>query len=350
LDKEVWSISDYEYRSFLETHWRKIRDLHFRETPYWISRVKKYGIESDGLKLDDFLRHPASLCDENDLIERPFEYFIPKSLLGAQSKDIGIYTSSGSTGKKKNAPWDNEALDYDSRFLSYILDMYEIPKGLNFLVAGPSFPAPFQPIMEKLAKERNGLFYFAPLETRGLKKHLDSVDTSKLDITSDSFLNARLSPSVEYQLEILGKEKIGVLGIALFSLPLFVRAAGFENVLLVYCGGMEIPPEQYKYWKKELEAKGKKLVTSYGHYIFGLIFDAPGEGLTYYPPLPQSLLHVVKRDDPYELVDYSQRGRVRFLRMSKALLWSQVERDYADRAAPVKEFNWDGVRNITSSF
>lgn len=349
LERPAWLVSNKEYQDLLQEHWEKIRDLHFKETPYWIDRAKKYGIKPESLyTLKDFLNHPISLCDESELKEKSFEYFIPEVVLKTKKNKIGIYTSSGSTGKKKNAPWDDDAFNYNSRFLNYILDLYEIPKDLNFLIAGPSFPAPFQPIMEKLAKERNGLIYFAPIETRELKTYFATIDPSKLDIKNDPFLNARLSPAIEYQLDILGKEKIGFLGTALFSLPLFIEAKGFENVKMVYCGGMEIPLEQYKYWKKELEAMDKKFVTSYGHYMFGLIFDVHDEKPTYYPPSPLSLLYVVKEDDPYGFVDYGKRGRVRFLRMSEALLWSQIERDYAERVAPQGEFKWDGVRNITT--
>jgi hypothetical protein len=354
LEKPAWMCTKEEYNDLEQKYWEFIRNLHFEEggTPYWMEKAKEYGVnpKKDLAALTDFLNHEISLCNENELKEKPFGYFIPESVLKIEKNNIGIYTSSGSTGKKKNAPWNNNAFDYNSKFLSHVLDSYGIEKGSNFLIAGPSFPAPFQSIMEKLAKERNGLIYFAPIETRELKTYFSTIDPSRFDIESNPFLKARLSPSVEYQLDILGKEEIGVLGIALFSLPLFMRAKGFENVKLIYCGGMEIPSEQYRYWKKELEAMDKKIVTSYGHYMFGLIFDVPNEELTYYPPSPLSLLYVVKEDDPHIFVDYGERGRVRFLRMSEALLWSQPERDYAERVSPQNEFKWDGLKNITSSF
>jgi hypothetical protein len=62
------------------------------------------------------------------------------------------------------------------------------------------------------------------------------------------------------------------------------------------------------------------------------------------------LLYVVKEDDPHSLVNYGERGRVRFLRMSKSLLWSQTERDFAERVAPQREFKWDGIKNITTQY
>jgi len=338
----------------LDKYWEKIKNIHSK-TPYWKEKSQKIGISiKEFKKLEDFLNHPISLCEENELKERPLEYFMPEEIIRRKKDDIHICTSSGSTGKKKNAPWSNEAIDYNSEYLSELLDMYNIPKDLNFLILGPSYPAPFQLIMEKLAKKRNGFIYFAPVEMREIKKYLDSVDFSKYsfdDLLNDAFFKARISPAIEYQLDILEKEKISVLGSTPFLLPFFAKCKGFENVKLIYFGGMEIPSEQYKLWKEDLSKMDKKLITSYGHYMFGLIFNTPNEELTYFSPSPLSSLYVVKEDNPFDSVEYNENGKVRFLRMDSTLLWSQVERDYATRVqSNISSIKWDGVKNITTKY
>ena len=76
----------------------------------------------------------------------------------------------------------------------------------------------------------------------------------------------------------------------------------------------------------------------------------PDAELTYYPSAPQTHLYVVDEKDPFKLVRYGERGRVRGLKMDEAMLWCQVERDYAERAAPCEHYKWDGVKEIKATF
>jgi len=332
--------------------WGRIRNLHFDErngSPFWIKRAKKFGIhpEKDLSSLEDFLMSKISLCDENELKAKPLEYFVPRSVLYERS--FVPMTSSGSTDKKKTVPWTMEAVEHNAEHLSKILKLYGIEERINWLLTGPSDPAPFKYVMDSLVKEMKGTLYFASVETRGLKSHLAVKENDKLDlekIFSDCFLKAVLGPAVEYTIDVLRREKIEFLGTALFFLPFLENQEGFENVRFVYVGGMEISNALYRFWKRRLEKHGAKLITSYGHFMFGVIFDLPSQSLTYYPPAPLSLLLVTEPDDPFKVVKYGERGRVRYLRMDEAMLWCQQERDYAERAAPHNHFNWDGVKEI----
>ncbi|MEM4508353.1 MAG: hypothetical protein QW122_01840 [Archaeoglobaceae archaeon] len=83
--------------------------------------------------------------------------------------------------------------------------------------------------------------------------------------------------------------------------------------------------------------------------MFGLTFDSPNEPLTYYPYIPRILFFTVRdKNEPSELVNVGQRGYVRFVVLSKELLWSQVERDTAIRV--VGDNGVEGVREIQPKF
>ena len=341
-----------------EEYWEWIRNLHFDESngsPYWVERAKKFGInpKKDLETLESFLLSEISICDENELKIRTDEYFIPKKTL--KEKPIHRLTSSGSTsGEKKVSYWTDEGLSHNSKHLAKVAKLYGVEEKMKWIVTGPSYPAPFQPLMENLVlREMRGDLYFVPIETQHLKKKIAEIPPQELDLKkllSIPYFEARLKPVWDETVKYLNTRKIDFLGTTLFMLPHLEEQEGFENVKFVYVGGMEIPFELYKFWKNRLEQEGKKLITSYGHYIFGLFFDLPSNELTYYSAAPQSFLFVTEEQDPFKFVKYGERGRVRYLKMDEAMLWCQQERDYAERVGPNEYFEWDGVKQIKAKF
>lgn len=341
-----------------DAHWERVRDLHFDKengSKYWIEKAKKYGIDpkKDLPNLESFLMNEISLCDERDLLAYPEEYFIPKKTL--KEKPVHRMTSSGSTtGIKKVSYWTDDALSFNAKHLAEVAKLYGIKEGMKWVITGPSYPAPFEPLIEKLVlNEMKGALYFIPVETEQLKKRIAELSPRELTlekILENPYFEARLGPVWRETVKYLKTRKIDFLGTTLFMLPELEKQDGFENVKFVYVGGMEIPKDAYKFWKKVLENQNKSLLTSYGHYIAGLFFDLPNAKLTYYPAAPQSLLFVTEEQNPFKLVKYGERGRVRCLKTSKAMLWCQQERDYAERVAPFDHFNWDGIKEVEAKF
>ena len=350
----------------LDEHWEKVRDLTFDDedgSPYWIKKRKEFNINprKDLETINDFLFNEISICDEKDLEKYPLEYFIPKRIL--KERSFIPMTSSGSVNKKKTVPWTMEAVRENGKHEAKLLKLWGVKEKINYLFAGPSDPAPFKYIMDSLVEEMKGTIYFAPVETRELKRYFAdrskfAFEMSKMDdtkklrefILKDSFMKVRMGPCLEYTDEILSREKIEFLGTMLFWLSALEKHEGFKNVKFVYVGGMEIPFDLYKYWKERLEAEDKKLLTSYGHHKFGVFFDLPEQPLTYYPSAPLSLLFVTDEEDPFKLVKYGERGRIRYLSLDKAMIWCQQERDYAERVGSNKYFSWDGVKEIKAKF
>ena len=348
-----------------QEYWEEIRELNFDEregSPYWIEKIKEFNVNPEDLNtIEDFLQHPISICDEDDIKRNPIEYFIPKKIL--KERNFIPLISSGSMGKKKTVPWSEEAIEENGKHLAKILKLYGVKENSNYLFVGPSYPAPFEPIASSLVKKMKGTIYFAPIETKGVKKDLsekqdlvyemaraDNMEKLKEILSRDISLKERFEPCLEYVDDILGKERIDFLGTAPFWLNSLENHRGFENVKFVYVGGMEMPPEIHKFWKERLKSEGRELITSYGHFRFGLAFDLPNQSLTYYFHAPLTLLFVTKEENPYELVNYGERGRVRYLSLDKAMLWCQVERDYAERVTPNQYFSWDGVKQIKAKF
>ena len=349
--------SQNEYKELQRKCWEEIRDLHFGEngSPYWVKKAKHFGIDyrKDLPDLESFLMQEISVCDERDLKEKPEEYFIPEKTL--KEKPVHRMTSSGSTtGEKKVSFWTDEGLSYNAKHLAKVAKLYGVKEGMKWVVTGPSYPAPFEPLMEKLVlREMRGDLYFVPVETEQLKKKIAELPQQELTLEkllANPYFEARLGPVWRETVKYLNTRKVNFLGTTLFMLPDLEKQKGFENIKFVYVGGMEIPKEAYKFWKARLEEQGKKLITSYGHYIFGLFFDLPNAELTYYSAAPQSFLYVTEEQDLFKLVKYGERGRIRYLKMDEAMLWCQQERDFAQRVKPNEYFSWDGAKQIEAKF
>jgi hypothetical protein len=344
--EELFEVPAWQrnYRKTIEEVWPDLRDLQFDSklgSRFWVERAAKFGVnpKRDFKSLDDFLTHKISDYNESVLNEHPPEFFIPKNI---KRSELFSYTSSGSTGPKKETYWSNISLDYSARYADYVFDQYGIDKGIDWIVSGTFL---FHRILEKTIKMREGMIHEESVQTRGAKEFFDKAkEMSPTEFVKTSFYEHRVQPVIEYYIKTLGRCKIGGITAPLFMLPPLIGANGFENVKTIYPSGMEIPFEQLRFWRKQLP--DKKFLISYGHHQTGLAFASPEfEVPTYYPPVPLSLIYVVKEDNPFKLVDYGERGRLRLARLDY-MLWVQTERDYAKRVEPSGIFKWDGFRDV----
>ncbi|MFH8120113.1 MAG: hypothetical protein QXS37_04905 [Candidatus Aenigmatarchaeota archaeon] len=344
LDKELYNK--------IEKRWEKIKRIHFDEehgTPYWHDNIKEYGLKIQEVKkysLEEFLSSELSLGDEKKIREKSCFYFIPRQIVQKEIHKLMPLTSSGSTNPKKTIAWHENSIKEN---VKYIVDSFrkdwKMSDRLNCLVLGPSFPAPFEELMRGAIKELRGFLFFAPVETRGLKKLFT-------DPNNKDKIYERMWPALEYMEEILSKYDIHFIS----STPDLWRDLNkkisddkkidIKNIRYVYFGGIEVSREVLEDLKKEF--KNINFITSYGHFIFGLIFDTPKEPQTYSPYLPALLFFVVKEDDPFSLVKDGERGLVRYVVLRPELLYSQVERDTAIRV--VGESGIEKVREIKPTF
>lgn len=349
IGKSLSNLSNDLYKK-LEERWEEVKKYHFNEdggSPYWLKKIRTIDLKVSDVKhmtLEEFLESDLSQCDENEVNkERPL-YFVPKKLWN-EPHQLYFTTSSGSINRKKTIGWHKDSVEENACHIFNSFKKYwEIPEYSKFLIIGPSYPAPFQLIIRRLVELLKGFLYFAPLETRGIKKLLSQPETVEL-------IFQRIEPALEYFIDILCKEEINFISstpeILLYLKQNEEISKKLENITYIYFGGIEVSREMLEKTKKEYPHS--KILTSYGHYMFGLTFDSPNEPLTYYPYIPRILFFTVRdKNEPSELVNVGQRGYVRFVVLSKELLWSQVERDTAIRV--VGDNGVDGVREIQPKF
>jgi hypothetical protein len=77
-------------------------------------------------------------------------------------------------------------------------------------------------------------------------------------------------------------------------------------------------------------------------------FDpADNYDVIYYPPSPRAMIEVVDPDEPGQMVEYGQWGRVRLTTLTKEFFMPRfLERDEAKRMPPCERYPWDGVANV----
>jgi len=64
-------------------------------------------------------------------------------------------------------------------------------------------------------------------------------------------------------------------------------------------------------------------------------------------PQPRAVLELVDPSDAERRVAYGETGRVMLTTLTREFFMPRfLERDEAERAAPVAGFPWDGVRNV----
>jgi len=346
LKQPAWEYQRKEDYAGLESrYWEYIRDIHFDEktgSNFWLDRAKEFKLNpsQERMTLQEFLEHKISHFDEDVLRPHPCDYFIPRS---TRKTDVEVHTSSGSVGAKKETYWTKQALAYLAHYGDYMFDLHHVPRDIDWLVTGTLL---FYRVVNDIVNRRGGLVHVDLLQTRGFKRFItDAANLPPEEVSRTPFYQLTINPMMEFYSNVLGREKIGGMVVALFMLPACVSLPGFQCIRAIYLSGTQIPSAELKHWRNQLP--DKIFLTSYGHHQLGLCFAHPDfEVPAYYPPAPVSLIFVVDPEEPLRLVEYGQRGRIRLLRMDEALLWVQTERDFGVRVSPHKTLHWDGVSDV----
>ena len=109
---------------------------------------------------------------------------------------------------------------------------------------------------------------------------------------------------------------------------------------------------QFHRFAREELVPGIDFVPTYGNTLMGLAcckpFDrADDYAIIYYPPQPRAVIELVDPDDPSRTVDYGETGRVMRTTLTREFFMPRfLERDEAERAAPIAQYPWDGVENL----
>lgn len=344
-------------RRRLDEHVREVVRWHFDPAtgcPFWLDRARGLGFDPrreiggyDDLRLFGHF-------DDEWLRGGPIRRWVPRGLAG---RAIAVFETGGSTGlPKSRINVDDFRIDYEE--VSERLPADGFPPGADWLMLGPTGPRRLRLAIEHLAQHRGGICFHVDLDPRWVNRLIRDgrpreLETYKSHVVEQGLSLLRAHASIR----------------CLFTTPKLLAALG-ERVALprlgirgVFCGGTEMSPQFHRFACEEL-IPGVSFYPVYGNTLMGLACTAPRGAappaaaappadhaarwaITYYAPQPRAVLELVDPADPERGVEYGETGRVMLTTLTRELFMPRfLERDEAERAGPVAELPWDGVRNV----
>ncbi|MGA1238022.1 MAG: hypothetical protein ACO34E_14305 [Limisphaerales bacterium] len=333
-------------RERLDAHVREIIGWHFSpETgcPFWLGWAAKAGWDprEEVKSFDDLLGRFPHFQDEWLRDQQP-EVWVPAAFKG---KPYNIFETGGTTGMpKQRIGWSDYKVDYEE-FSGKVSDEH-FPRGVAWMMVGPTGPRRLRLAIEHLANFRGSPCYFVDLDPRWVKKV----------IAQKQFDQARayMEHVVDQAVTLLRHRKIS----GLFTTPKLLEAIA-EKVDLydagirgVFCGGTTMAPQYVRYIVEEVLEGRIGFYPTYGNTLMGLAASVPlvpedQFSITYYAPQPRAVLRVVDPEQTDKLVEYQGWGRVELTTLTKEFFMPRfLERDEAIRRPARGPYAWDGVAEV----
>ncbi len=289
-------------REQLDAHTREIVAWHFHPdtgTPFWLEKAKSFRFNPlkevkgfEDLKL-------FGLFEDDWLRGGPVRRWVPKAL---QNKPIFVFETGGTTGiPKSRVLIEDFRIDYEM-FSDTLPEKY-FPKGSNWLMLGPSGPRRLRLAVEHLCQYRGGT----------TPKLLDAL-AARLEKDGSSLAQT------------------GITG--------------------VFCGGTEMTSQWIRFAIEEILGPNIYIAPTYGNTLMGLAAaEMPAASdnfkISYYAPQPRAVVQVVDFDNPDNVVEYGQSGRVMLTTLTKEFFVPRfLERDEGEREPPSAKYPWDGVSGV----
>lgn len=334
-----------ENRDKLDAHVREIVEFHFNPetgSEFWLNYAEKLDFdprkEIGGYADLKVLGH----FQDSWLRGGPVRKWVPKALM---DRPKYVFETGGSTGVPKTRVNIND-FQTDYELFSHTLSDESFPKGADWLMLGPTGPRRLRLAIEHLAQYRGGLAFFVDLDPRWVNKLIKRGAYEEMQLYKDH--------SIGQALNILrAHDNVQCL----FTTPklletlcekIDLRKAGIKGI---FCGGTEMNAQFHRFAREEL-VPGIDFVPTYGNTLMGLAVHKPFDpadnyAIIYYPPSPRAVFEIVNPDDPEQVVEYGQTGRVMLTTLTKEFLMPRfLERDEGERVAPIEAFPWDGVMNL----
>jgi hypothetical protein len=334
-----------EAQTKLDIHVREIVHWHFDPatgTPFWIEFAKKLNFdpckEIHGYRDLKLLGH----FEDEWLRGGPVRRWVPK---GFEGEPVSIFETGGSTGVPKSRI---NIQDYqtDYELFSETLSDDSFPPGSDWLMLGPSGPRRLRLSIEHLAQFRGGICFMVDLDPRWVNKLIKAGKLQELQEYKNHVIEQAL-------IILKAHENIKCV----FTTPKLLEAL-CEKISLVkygitgiFCGGTEMNAQFHRFAREEL-VPGIDFVPTYGNTLMGLACHKPFDpadqyAIIYYPPSPRAVFELVNPDNPEQPVDYNQTGRVMLTTLTREFFMPRfLERDEGERAEPIDQYPWDGVRNL----
>jgi phenylacetate-coenzyme A ligase PaaK-like adenylate-forming protein len=330
----------------LEEHLREIIDWHFSpETGclFWLDWSREAGWDPRR-EIKTFADLIARFPHFEDEWLRDLQ---PEVWVPAKFKDrpYNIFETGGTTGMpKQRIGWDDYKTDYEE-FSAKISDEH-FPRGMAWLMVGPTGPRRLRLAIEHLANFRGSPCYFVDLDPRWVKK---VIARKELDQA-----RAYMEHVVEQAVTILKYRKVA----GLFTTPKLLEALGEKlnlskaGIRGVFCGGTTMTPQYVRFLIEEVLGEGIGFYPTYGNTLMGLAASVPlrpedNFSITYHAPQPRAVLRVVDPARTDQLVPHGQWGRVELTTLTKEFFLPRfLERDEAIRRPPCELYPWDGVGEV----
>ena len=332
-------------RTGLDAHVREIINWHFSpETgcPFWLEYAENLGFDPRK-EIEGYadLKHLGHFEDEW-LRGGPVRRWVPKAYA---DEPIYVFETGGSTGVPKSRISVRDFhIDYE--IFSESLSDEGFPPGSDWLMLGPTGPRRLRLAVEHLAQHRGGICFHVDLDPRWVNQLVRYGKNEELDAYKNHVIGQALNV-------LRAHENVQCL----FTTPKLLEAL-CEKISLpkvgikgIFCGGTEMDAQFHRFAREEL-VPGIDFIPTYGNTLMGLAackpFDpADNYAIIYYPPQPRAVIELVNPENPEELVDYGETGRVMLTTLTKEFFMPRfLERDEAERAEPIPEYPWDGVENL----
>ena len=332
-------------RQSLDAHVREMVGWHFGERtgcPFWLEFAA--GLDFDPVREIGGYRDLKLLGHFQDewLRGGPVRRWLPRGLAG---EPVSVFETGGSTGVPKyRVNIRDFRIDYE--LFSATLSEETFPLGADWLMLGPSGPRRLRLAVEYLAQLRGGICFMVDLDPRWVNKLIKYGKHRELEDYKTHV--------VDQALQVLrSHENVRCL----FTTPRLLESLGGKislsraGITGIFCGGTEMDAQFHRFAREEL-APGVDFVPAYGNTLMGLACSKPfdpadGYAITYYPPQPRAVIELVSTAPPHHAVGYGERGRVMLTTLTREFFMPRfLERDEADRVAPIAPYPWDGVRNL----
>ena len=334
-----------ESRKSLDAHVREIIKWHFSPKtgcPFWLEFAENLDFDPrKEIKGYADLKRLGHFEDEW-LRGGPVRRWVPKAYA---NEPIYVFETGGSTGVPKSRISIRDFhIDYE--IFSESLSDEGFPPGSDWLMLGPTGPRRLRLAVEHLAQHRGGICFHVDLDPRWVNQLVRYGKNEELDAYKNHVIGQALNV-------LRAHENVQCL----FTTPKLLEAL-CEKISLpkagitgIFCGGTEMDAQFHRFAREEL-VPGIDFIPTYGNTLMGLAackpFDlADNYAIIYYPPHPRAVIELVNPDNPEELVDYGETGRVMLTTLTKEFFMPRfLERDEAERAEPIPEYPWDGVENL----
>ena len=337
-------------REALDVWVREVVQWHFDPatgSPFWLDYAAKLGWDprkeigtfADLKKLGPF--------EDEWLRGGPVQRWIPKALAG---KPAYVFETGGTTGiPKSRVGLEDFRTDYEI-FSTTLPDEF-FPRGSNWLMLGPSGPRRLRLSVEHLAQYRGGICFCVDLDPRWViklikKGWMEHLEAYKAHVIDQGI--AILQAGHDIRCMFTTPKLLEALALRLESMGTTIRKMGITGI---FSGGTEFTPQWNRFAHEEL-LDGAYMTPTYGNTLMGLAASAPsgphnGYKITYYAPQPRAVVEVVRFDDPDQVVDYGQTGRVKLTTLTKEFFVPGfLERDEGEREPPYEKYPWDGVSGV----